>query len=260
MDILKWKSNFIKCILYDDEDNTMVRFLFSTPHYCSEERTKDENNPEQPLVESGVTQIRKLKGYKSLLSKVSPVFNTMFNDYWDKSEFEMNDPVDFDQFEIFHLFLEIIYGLTGVDTLTVNQAICVHYYAHKYQVDPLIEKIQGILTNYAKIRVTISVTELIDSIKMAELYSLNEFKEQLNSVKLNIKNQSDALLVYKTCMDHNLKGLIAQVVSFLQSKPVEDYWPRNLIIYVLEKNRRKLFCYHGGNDYRRFKSCTICSR
>lgn len=236
MDQMKWKSNFRKVAFYDNENDTIIRFVFDN-------------------------ELRKIKAYKSLLSEMSQVFKSMFNDRQDKFEFKINDPVAFDQFEMFNLFLEIVYGLTDVDTLTVDQAIGVHFYAHKYQIDSLCEMIREILTKKSVIDKIFSVTQFIDCIQMAELHSWNDLKEQLKNVKLNIKNQSDGLLIYKVCMDHNTinsGSLIGQVASFLAAETVNDHWPRDLVIRVLEQLRNNLFCFHGVNDYRKLKACSIC--
>ena len=155
----------------------------------------------------------------------------------------MDDPVDFDQFEAFQLFLEVVYGISTVDTLTVDEAIRVHFYAHKYQMDPLIRQVREVLTKRMNQGIKdkpYSIMELIESIRMAETYSLNEFKEQLNRVKLDITEEIQALGFYDVCVDHKMEGLIDQVVSFMESKPVDDYWPTDLVIRVLELNRKEL--------------------
>lgn len=233
MDQMKLKSNFCKVIFYDNEDDTIVRFVFENELY-------------------------KIKAYKSLLSEISPVFKDIFNDCQGKFEFKMNDSVAFDQFEIFKLFLEIIYGLTDVDTLTIDQAICVHFYAHKYQIHLLCEMIREIMTKKGVIGKTFSVMQFIHTIQMTELHSWNDLKDQLKNIQLNIKDQSEALSIYKTCMDHNMQSLIGQVVSFLVAETVNDHWPRDLVIRVLEQLRNNLFCFHDINDYRKFKTCNIC--
>lgn len=229
---IMFKSKFNNFIFNVDEDHTVVQFVFVTPNIQEEsiDNIKKIKNDE----------VRKIIGYKSFLSKMSPVFEKMFSENWNQSEFVMDDQVDFNQLEVFQLFMELVCGLANVDTLTINQIICVHFYAHKYLMDPLIAKILEVLTNRTKSEETFSVTEFIDSIKMAELYSLNEFKKQLNKVKLDITSQSDAIKAYNICIDCNMnQNVIRQVVSYMESQPVND-WPINLVIRVLESNQTKL--------------------
>lgn len=271
MDPVELRSEVCKLLLENDEGD-IVRFIFPVqdqPDSSEESGQGSDPVPGQKDCDEGI-KVRKIKGYKSFLSKVSPVFKTMFNDQWNKSEYEMNDLVDFDQFEAFKLFMKVVYGLATIDTLTVDEAIRVHFYSHKYQMDPLTEQVRQVLTKQMNQGIKdkpYSVMELIDCIKMAELYSLKEFKEQLNRVKLDIRNGSDALLFYNTCVNQptTFNGLIHQVISFLESKPVNDDWPNDLIIRVLELNRRKLkefrgqtlYCQHYG-DFYDFESCTDC--
>ena len=213
-------------------------------------------------------KVRKIKGHKSLLVEVSPVFKTMFSENWDQSEVEMDDPVDFDQCDAFRLFMAVVYELKKLDTLAVEDATRVYFYAHKYQMEPLIKKLRKVLTDRMTQGVSskpYTVSELTESIKMAELYSLNDFKTNLDGVKLDI-NDKNALELYEITEDHGLKKLQEQVVKYLDKKPIDESWPFGLIVKVVERHREQLkvfrglyslHCTHSGYS-RNFKECSTC--
>ena len=57
---------------------------------------------------------RTIRVLKSMLTKFSPVFEAMFSADWDRNSVEMEDDVQFDQFEKFKLFLEVLLELTSL--------------------------------------------------------------------------------------------------------------------------------------------------
>lgn len=50
--------------------------------------------------------------------------------------------MNFNQIEAFTSFMETVYGLTEVSKLSMDEAIRVYYYAHKYRMDSLTEKLR----------------------------------------------------------------------------------------------------------------------
>lgn len=206
-------------LLLEDDASDIVIFTFASE--------------QQPL---------KVKGHKSVLTKVSPVFQTMFNEQWKQSEAPMNDLVDFDQHKIFRMFMEIIYNLRFVDELSVVEATQVFFYAHKYQIDELINKLKKHLDQRMEQGISLkpySLIELEQSIKMAELYSLDDFKQQLDDVKLSISDEN-ALKFYKLCIASNMDKLLFQIAEYLKAKPVLESWPFDLVKRVFERNRQDI--------------------
>ena len=239
------------------------------------------------------SMVCKIKGYKSLLSQMSPVFETMFSENWNDSVVIMDDPVDFDQFEAFRLFLAVGYKLKNVDSLAVEDATRVYFYAHKYQMDALIKEIE----NFLKTRVDKGISkvpfefaEMRECVKLAELYSLGDLKKQLDKVKVFI-DDGNVLGLYEFGLDHGMEKLVEQIVKYLEFKPVGDKWPRDLMARVMEQNQKSLkkyqdmvdkhqdtvnqfrkqplYCQHGNTHgvyrashayhaYQLFRNCSLC--
>ena len=65
-----------------------------------------------PIVSSRI--LMKIRAPKSMLMKISPVFEAMFSANWDTNSVEMKDDVKFNQFDKFQLFLEVLLGSTSL--------------------------------------------------------------------------------------------------------------------------------------------------
>lgn len=135
---------------------------------------------------------RKVKCFISILSEASPVFQTMFYTRWNQAksvdkqpgnQYELNqcqrscyqvetirldDAVNFDQYNTFKSFMEILYGLFRADSLTIQRATDIYYYSHKYQVKKVETKIHNYL--YERMKKGISVTELHQIIEFVQMY------------------------------------------------------------------------------------------
>lgn len=188
---------------------------------------------------------KKLKCSMSLLSEVSPVFKIMFGEVWfqGKKTVEMNDSVDgfdnFDQYTVFKLFLNILYGLCDVDTLTFSQATEVYFYSHKYQVDIVNE---GLLSNIGdKIDVgSPSTTELKDLFHFVQLFELDELEERLDVLELDL-DEENCYEFYGLAKKMDLHALEQQVINYCGSiEPDTDWAPEFLclVIKTLQENQK----------------------
>lgn len=88
---------------------------------------------------------RKIKCSISMVSAASNVFKAMFSERWNQEKsvddaqmvdqrncyeksIKLDDPVHFDEYLMFKLFVEILYGLRHVDSsLTVDQATGIYF-------------------------------------------------------------------------------------------------------------------------------------
>lgn len=168
-------SEFLTKLVLEDNEDDIVRFAFSN-------------------------EKRKIKCSISMLSEVSPVFETMFSSLWrnekaaeveldfhQEKTITLDDNVNFDQYVAFKLFMQILYGLHRIDSLSVDQASSVYFYSHKYEIKDIEERIQRFLNKRMESGMSqkpFSVTELKDGIEFAQGYQLDEFKDKLDQVKL----------------------------------------------------------------------------
>ena len=93
------QSDVIKKLM-SAPDNEIVTFVFRSVGVFP------------PIVSSRI--LMKIRAPKSMLMKISPVFEAMFSANWDTNSVEMKDDVKFNQFDTFQLFLEVLFGLTSL--------------------------------------------------------------------------------------------------------------------------------------------------
>ena len=226
------KLHLARVYFGDFQANDIFWFIFPAQAKLADSKSDDKSGQSSP-------EAAKVKAHKSVLSNVSPVFESMFNKNWDKSEQVMDDSllVDFDQPKIFQLFIYIIYELRKITTLSTEDAARVHFYIHKYQIEPLITEVRKVLTDRMKVGTDTkpyTVVELTESIKMADLNSSLDFKTKLNDVKLDIQDGNVAE-IYDTCITHGMDRLVNQVDTFLDMKPLNKSWPLDLIVRYYER-------------------------
>lgn len=162
---------YLSKLLIDDDETDLIRFTFP-----------DDN--------------RKIKCSKSMLSEISPVFQKMFSETWLKeTTIKLEDDVTFIQYSAFKLFLEIIYELRDINSLSVDDATAIFFYSHKYQVADIKNEIQDHLNKRmeaasAVTRDPLSTAELNDGLQFAEMYQLEDFKKKLDKVKLGFDDNN----------------------------------------------------------------------
>ena len=84
-------------------DDAIVTFIFPSVLCQPYDKSGDHLYAMKP---------KKIRVPKSMLMKVSPVFEAMFSVNWDSDTVVMEDDVEFNQFEKFQLFLEVLLDLT----------------------------------------------------------------------------------------------------------------------------------------------------
>lgn len=123
----------------------------------------------------------KVKAHNSVLYNVSPVFESVFNKNWNKSDQVMDDSllVNFDQPKIFRLFINIIYELRQIITLFTEDVARVHFSIHEYQIESLMTKLRRVLTDRTEAGADMkpyTILELTESITME--WKKNEAERQ----------------------------------------------------------------------------------
>lgn len=118
----------------------------------------------------------------------------------------------------------------------------VFFYAHKYQIEKLTSRLKEHLNqrmNQGISNEPYSLFQLEESIKMAELYSLVDYKQRLDQVKLSISDEN-ALKFYELCFVFNMNDLLFQIAEYLKTKPIQESWPFDLIKRVFDQNRQDI--------------------
>lgn len=186
---------------------------------------------------------RKIKCSKSMLSEISPVFKTMFNETWLKESIvKLEDDVTFHQYSIFKQFLEILYELRDVYSLKIDEATAVYFYSHKYEVIETTNKIQAHLNERMEAGISkdpLSVAELNDALQFASLYGLEDFKKKLDKVKLHF-NDENPVEFYNLAVEFQMDLLKEQIVQHLKIIEPKDNWTHelsNAVLKCLQKER-----------------------
>lgn len=204
MEIAKFSSNLIV-----DDDEDVVRFKFP-----------DEN--------------KQIRCHRSLLTKVSPVFNTMFtSENWNKeTTIRMNDLVKFNQFFVFKLFVNILYDICSANSVTLEQATDVFFYSHKYQVNIVNDKILSFIKREIKYK-TFSLEELQRVHSFSEFYGL-DLKEKLDLMSLNL-NEGNCCEHFQLADELNLTKMKQRIIEFAAKtiKPNRK-WPSEFLCLVVE--------------------------
>lgn len=217
-DTCKFDSNFYKKmktqaitellkLSIEDNESDIIRFAFASNH-------------------------KKLRASKSFLSKISPVFEKMFSDTWNKeSTIELSDDVTFNQYTIFHYFLIIIYEICEVNRLRTHRLIAAYYYAHKYEVSIAKSKIETELANRMNQKL-LCVENLYRFYEFSELYQLDELKEKLDNAKLALDSHNSHTF-FEAAVKLQLNTLKQQVIEYSQTTEPNDSWPLEMYDSVL---------------------------
>lgn len=213
-------SNYLSKLLIEDDEADLIRFTFP-----------DDN--------------RKIKSSKSILSEISPVFEKMFSDTWlTESTIKLEDVVTFHQYSTFKLFLELVYELREVNSLSVDEATAVYFYSHKYEVIDTTNKIQTHLNQRMEAGVgknPLSVAELNDGLEFAEMYQLEDFKQKLDKVKLDF-DHDNPVQFFDLAVKFQLDTVKEQIIQHLKTIEPQDNWTleiSNLVCKCLQKEQKK---------------------
>lgn len=213
-------AKYLSKLLIEDDEADLIRFSFP-----------DEN--------------RKIKCSKSFLSEISLVFGKMFSGTWlTETTIKLEDDVTFDQYSTFKLFLEIIYELRDVSSLSVNEATAVYFYTDKYSVMDVTMKIQTYLNKRMEASVNehpVSVAELNDGLQFAKLYKLDDFKKKLDKVELDF-NEENPVQFFDLAIKFQLDSLKEQVIQHLKTIEPNDTWTHevsNSVVKCLQKELKE---------------------
>lgn len=193
--------------------------------YLAELLINDDAN--EDLVEfTFPNETRKIKCSRSMLSNISEVFKTMLNEKWctdiKRPSIELNDVVGFDQYVIFKMFVEIIYGIRHVSSMNFDQGIDIYFYAHKYDVKDVSDKI---VKHLLGLQIPFSTTKLKNYIEFVRIYELIDFEKHLDNMNLAL-NLENHMEVYAIVKSSGLNKLKKQVVDYLKTiEPKSDWCP-----------------------------------
>lgn len=154
------------------------------------------------------------------------------------------DDVTFNQYSTFKLFLEIIYELREVNSLSVDEATAVYFYAHKYEVIDTTDKIQTHLNKRLKDGLSkrpLSVAELNDGLQFADTYQLEDFKKELDKVKLDF-DEENPVQFFDLAVSFQMILLKDQIIQHLKTIEPNDTWTleiSHLVLKCLQKEHRK---------------------
>ena len=178
-----------------------------------------------------------VRALKSALSSRSAVFKVQFSKTWDTDTIELDEEVNFDQLEIFGLFIDCLVGWQTLVELTVHQVCCVYYYANKYEIQDLKNDLLEALSE-------LEGRETVDNFsKCLELVSgVEEFvhlMEALDKIELDITSENGGM-AFDIASKHKMARQKVQVVEKLKSLEYKDSWSSDLLLRIAIANRKEL--------------------
>ncbi len=198
-----------------------------------------ENDGDDFVRFSFPNETRQIKCSISLLSEVSPVFKTMFSEKWCSQKIiKMDDHVQFDQFLTFKLFIDIIYGLTKEDALSVGQAVNVFFYSDKYQVDAMKDRIHCFIADKIEIG-WISTTELEEVYNFIKLFQFDDLIKSLDNMELDL-DAENSYEFYKLADKMQLPQMKEQVIVYCETLQPDPKWGCDFLCLVVNNLQRKI--------------------
>lgn len=171
---------------------------------------------------------------KPFLSKQSKVFEAMFHETWNVDTITLDDHVDFNEYDTFLKFTEILIGRMTLADIDVYESCCLYYYAEKYQFDDLKSKLIASPGQLA------SLFQLRQWLRIISRSNLMAMKEALDDkIKLDL-NDDNALDFYYSCNLLEMKNLAAQAFDYITTMEYDSRWPSELLVRIAEKNRQEL--------------------
>lgn len=195
--------------------------------------------------------IKKIRCLKSFLSDISPVMRNDFEtEVRGENVVEMDDKVNFDQYEHFKVFIRTLLYLEtatasipmtklsdGVESEALISLLTGYFYAEKYQIHQQYKDIYiGLLLS---LKQTFSIDDLEACLELVELFSLSDIKRHLDSINLKISLKV-AVRAYELCNKHGLDKQIEKILAFLEDKDISESWPMDLTTRVWNRNRAKI--------------------
>lgn len=155
----------------------------------------------------------------------------MFSEKWTKKTIEVNDYVDFNQFDAFKRFIYIIYGLHDVGPLTIVQACNVFFYADKYDVKLLKAKVLTFLKEKMTRR-CLSINELARIFFFDEKYELG-IKTVLDGARLAL-SENNVVEFYQMADELKLARMKGRIIDFSINIEPKQNWPTDFLCAVIE--------------------------
>lgn len=174
-----------------------------------------------------------IQSLKSLLAKVSPVFEAMFSGQWkEENVVKLDDPPQINPQQTFNHFIRFIHGtLKTLKDLPLLSLLHVHYYAEKYDVKDVRKEIYSAIRSQDKINM-IAFKECLEA---AVSLNLSKFVDKIDR-DLQIVTGGDVIEWFNMCEKYNLKFTMEKIVAKVCYKPFNEEWPSKLKELVHEKN------------------------
>lgn len=151
---------------------------------------------------------------------------------------------DFDQHAVFKLFLNIIYGLCDVNSLTISQATDVYYYADKYQVDI----VKNLILDFIKQKIGVghaSTTDLNSLYQFVKLYDFDSDSDsdlglliQLDEMNINLDDEN-CYEFYKLADVMELHAMKRKVIDYCAAVEPNKKWAPEFLCEVIENLQKK---------------------
>lgn len=163
----------------------------------------------------------------------------MFSEKWrqEKQTVKIDDFGTFDQYSTFKLFVEILYGICDVDSLTLAEATQVYFYSHKYQVevvtDSIVEYLHQRINNASR---PFSVNELEILLYFTQMYELDDVKKNVVHVKLD---EETSMKFFHLANEYKMNPLKEKVINYLMTIEPKEEWEPEVLCAVIRNFQKE---------------------
>lgn len=124
---------------------------------------------------------------KSFLSSKSTVFANQINNARDGNTVDIDHDVHFAEYKQFNLLIEVLIGSTCINSINLYNAACLYFYAEKYQINDLKNKLTSALP---RLHEPTGVIDLKLALLLVKEYGLESMIPAIDHIKLSLEEEN----------------------------------------------------------------------